>query len=98
MCQWIQDTEKGVLLRVHITPNSAKNHTAGFYGGSLNIKIKAPAVDGKANKALISFLADLISVKKSQIKIVSGEKSRNKTLLLTNISKELVHRIFSSPC
>lgn len=98
MCQWIQDTEKGVLLKVHITPNSAKNHTAGFYGDSLNIKIKAPAVDGKANKALISFLADLISVKKSQIKIISGEKSRNKILLITAVNKEFVHRIFNSPC
>ncbi len=69
------------ILKVHIVPNSSKNQIIDSWNeDTIKIKLQAPAVDGKANKALISFLSEILNVKKSKISILSGEKSREKTI------------------
>jgi len=52
------------------------------------IKLTAPPIEGKANKALINFLAKKTGLPKSKIQIVSGEHSRNKTIRIHNISSD----------
>jgi len=82
---WIKETKEGTLVKIHVNPRSSKDGITGIHGDALNIKLTAPAVEGKANKAVISFLSDFFKIKKRQVKIKSGEKSRNKTVLLTGI-------------
>lgn len=69
-----------MLLFCHLQPNASKNEFAGLHGDRLKIRIKAPAVDGKANTALIDFLSDEFAVTKNQIKIEQGELGRQKTI------------------
>lgn len=68
-------------ITVIVTPRSSKNEMLqSREDGILRIKLKAPPVDGEANKALIAFLATQWGVKKSQLRIVQGEKGRRKVV------------------
>jgi uncharacterized protein (TIGR00251 family) len=69
-----------LLLRLYVQPNAKKNEWLGLYGERLKLKLHAPAVDGKANQALMAFLSDFFNVKKSQLSLVSGELSRDKLI------------------
>jgi len=70
-----------IYLKIKAQPNSSKNKIAGLYGESLKINIKAPAVEGAANKELIKFLSKQFKVSKSDITI-KGETSKQKILIL----------------
>jgi len=76
-----------VLLKVHVLPRGSKNEVTGRREGALCVKLTAPPVENAANKALIEFIADLLGVKKSQVEIVSGHKSREKTLRITGVGQ-----------
>ena len=70
-----------VYLKIKVQPNSSKNKIAGIYGDAIKINIKAPAVEGAANKELIKFLSKEFKVAKSEIKI-KGETSKQKVIIL----------------
>ena len=67
-------------LQVHVQPGVRKNQVAGEHGGCLKLKIAAPAVDNKANKCLVGFVAELWGVAQRQVSLVRGEGSRQKTV------------------
>lgn len=69
-----------LLLELWIQPRAKSNEIDDLYGHRLKIRIAAPAVDGKANRHLVTYLSQIFKVRKSMIKIVSGENSRNKRL------------------
>ena len=73
--------ENKVVLNIKAQPNSSQNKIAGIYGESLKINIKAPAVEGAANKELIKFLSKTFKVPKSEIEI-KGETSKQKRVIL----------------
>ena len=87
---YIKKTEDGYLLSLRVEPRSSKSEIIGFHGERLKIKIKAPPVDGKANKEVIAFLADKLNVKKADISIVSGKSSRYKVVKIITECIELV--------
>lgn len=66
------------LLKVRVIPNSKINKIIEQGADFMKIKLNAPALEGKANMALIKFLSSNFQIPKSQIKILSGEKSREK--------------------
>ena len=75
------DAEKDVwTLQVHVQPGVRKNQVVGEHGGSLKLKIAAPAVDNKANKCLVGYVAELWGVAQRQVILVRGEGSRQKTV------------------
>jgi uncharacterized protein (TIGR00251 family) len=91
---WIRETSKGLLLPVRAVPRASKNEIQGVHGDALKVRLQAPPVEGKANQALIRFLSDTLDIPRAQLSIASGETGRNKTVLVTGLSKEdLVHRI-----
>lgn len=91
---WIKETSKGVLLPVRAVPRASKNEIQGIHGDSLKIRLQAPPVEGKANQALIRFLSDILNIPRSQFSIATGETGRNKTVLITGISKtDLIKKI-----
>ncbi len=67
-------------LRVAVTPGGAKDALAGLAEDRLRVRLRAKAVEGRANAALTMFLAACLGLKARQVAIVSGEKSRRKTL------------------
>ena len=68
-------------------PGARSSEVAGLYQQCVKIRLKAPAVDNKANKALVLYVAKVLNVKKSQVAIESGQTTRKKLLAL-NTSAE----------
>ncbi len=69
-----------LLLDCHLQPGAKRAEFAGQHGERLKIRISAPPVDGKANDALIHFLADAFAVSRQQVSLLSGQSSRQKRL------------------
>ena len=76
------------LLRLRIVPNARRSEVVGEYGDAIKIKIQAPALEGKANEALRDFLAERLQLPAGAIELVSGQKSRDKTVAITGLSVE----------
>lgn len=76
-----------VRLHLWIQPNASKSEVIGPFENSLKIKIKAPPVDGKANKEVIEFLSDLLDVPKKNISILRGDSSRKKCVEIMGLSE-----------
>jgi hypothetical protein len=75
---WLQARAETVSLTLHIQPGARKTEIAGLHGDALKIRLAAPPVDGKANAALIDFLADRFAVTRSAVVLKSGQASRRK--------------------
>jgi len=71
-----------VTLKIKAQPNSSKNEIVGLLDNALKIKIKAPAVEGAANKELIKFLSKSFKIAKSNISFISGQSSKIKIIKL----------------
>ena len=82
----IQKSPEGFKLNIRVSANSKKNSFEFLdddpAGNIIKIKINKPAVDGKANKAIIEYLSELLNTPKSNISILNGEKSSQKCLLI----------------
>jgi len=76
----IMKTATGPVFRVRVQPGASKNEIVGVQQDALKIRISAPPVEGKANKALVQFLAEQLEVRRSQVEILSGHTSRIKTI------------------
>ena len=80
-------------LEVKVTAG-AKSNSFKFENGAYSIRIMAKAIDGKANKAIIDFLADELNIKKRDVEILKGEKS-SKKIISINIDKEKLEKYFN---
>lgn len=78
MAEWLRQRDAVATLTLHIQPGARKTEVAGVHGDALKIRLAAPPVDGKANAALIEFVADRLGVSKSGVRLVSGQTSRRK--------------------
>jgi uncharacterized protein (TIGR00251 family) len=79
-------------LRFHIVPNAKQNQVMGEHGAAIKIKLRAPAVEGKANAALCAFLADALTIAERKIVSKSGYKSRENLIRIETLSEEDVRR------
>ena len=70
------------LVQVRVQPGAKKTECAGLVEGRLKIRLAAPAVDNKANAALVAFVAKKLSLRPSRVELVSGATSRQKSLLV----------------
>lgn len=89
----------GVTFRVRVQPRSSRNQIAGLQGDALKVRIKAPPVDGAANKMCIQYLAACLGVPKSCVEIKSGLSGRTKQVRVRpkagrDLKKE-IHRLVS---
>ena len=83
MSDWFRQAADGrVTLTLHIQPGAKKTEFAGQHGDALKIRLAAPPVDGKANEALIKFVAETLNLPKSAVNLKSGQTSRRKVLEL----------------
>ena len=83
-------------LRVYVVPNAKIDNVAGERGGAIKIKLRAPAVDGKANAALRGFLAEQLNIPARNVALVRGHKSRDKLIRIDGLSEEDVrHRLLA---
>ncbi len=90
----LRQTDAGVEVFLYIQPRASRNKVIGLQGEELKVALTAPPVDGVANKACCLFIAKLCSLPRSHVKIISGETSRHKRLLLENAdSLEVTRRV-----
>ena len=80
------------ILRVHVVPNAKFDGVVGEYGGAIKIKLRAPAVEGKANAALIRFLAEQLKLPRRAIVLQRGQRSRDKVIRIDELGEEDVRR------
>ncbi|MEA2115389.1 MAG: DUF167 domain-containing protein [Thermodesulfobacteriota bacterium] len=82
-----------LLLSLYVQPRASRNELAGLHGDALKLRLTTPPVDGRANKAVISFLAKLFKIPKSAIIIRSGLQSRSKMVLLSGLDEQKVRSL-----
>src|SRR5438132_14248152 len=94
----IQITEhaQGCVLPVRAQPGARKAGILGEYAGSLKVAVTAPPEDGRANKALLELLARALNLKRSQVKLLSGQTSRAKRFIIEGIAKSELERLMSA--
>jgi len=81
---WFREAADGrFTLTLHIQPGAKKTEFAGLHGEALKIRLAAPPVDGKANEALLRFLAEVLQLPKSAVILKSGQTSRHKVVEIT---------------
>lgn len=71
-----------LLLTLYVQPRASRNELAGRHGEALKLRLTTPPVDGKANKAVLAYLAKLLKLPKSALTIKSGQQSRTKTIVI----------------
>ena len=94
MSDWLRIAADGrITLTLHIQPGAKKTAFAGLHGDALKIRLAAPPVDGKANEALLRFVAEALTLPKSAVSLKSGQTSRRKVLELQGATPEAVTRL-----
>lgn len=84
----IRDIDGGVSFAVRVQPGASREGVIGFYGDAIKIALNAPAVDGKANEALIRYLAAVLNAPKTSITIAAGLTSRSKVIQVLGVTNE----------
>ena len=83
----------GAAITVKVIPRSSKNAIAGILeDGTIKIHLSSPPVEGQANRALIQFLADLLSVPAANIDIIAGQTGRNKLVTVIGLDAPTVQK------
>lgn len=83
---WLRWEGAALIIDLHAQPGARQSEFAGVHGDALKVRIQAPPVDGKANKALLRFLADAFGVTLKQVTLVQGESNRRKRVRIESVS------------
>ena len=78
----------GVLLQVSATPNAKRTEVDGLHDGALRVRLAAPPIDGRANEALVAWLAKSLGVPKRDVEVLRGESSRRKQVAIA-VSRDI---------
>ena len=82
----IKDHPLGATFPVRVQPRAARTAITGTVGNALKLSLSAPPVEGRANLAVAEFFAEVFSVPRSAVQVVSGERSRNKVIRIAGRS------------
>jgi uncharacterized protein (TIGR00251 family) len=85
-----QERDGGVIFSVRVQPRASKDEIAGEMGGALRVRLRAPAVEDRANEALVEYLAQLLKRPRSAVRILSGERSRTKRLEISGVTQQQI--------
>jgi len=86
---WCNANAEGVILDLYVQPNAKVTEATGEHDGALKIRLHAPPVDGRANEALLVWLAGRLSLTRRQIILKSGQSSRRKRIQLLQLGLDL---------
>ena len=85
-----QERDGAVVFSVRVQPRASKDEIAGEMGGALKVRLRAPAMEDRANEALIDFLAVLLKTSRSAVSILSGERSRVKRIEIRGVTRQQI--------
>ncbi len=81
-------------FRVRVVPRASRNEIVGVQGEALKVRLAAPPVEGRANEALVTFLAEVLGLRPRQVRVLSGHTGREKVIAVAGIeARELARRI-----
>ena len=91
----IRACAEGASIRLRVVPGARRTelagpHAAGSGGGALRLRVAAPPVEGKANEAVLAFLGAALGVRPRTLRIVAGERARDKVVVVPGMSPEAV--------
>jgi hypothetical protein len=86
----LETREGAVILAVRLQPRASKDEISGVMGGALKIRLRAPALEDRANEALCEFLAELLKTPKAAVRILSGHHSRSKRVEVRGVTRQQV--------
>ena len=83
MADWYRHQGDVITLTLHVQPGAKRSEIAGLHGDALKIRLAAPPIDGRANDALLKFVADLFGVPLRQVELKQGAQSRHKVVAIS---------------
>jgi uncharacterized protein (TIGR00251 family) len=83
MSEWYRCVGDVLTLTLHVQPGAKRSEITGLHGEALKIRLAAPPIDGRANEALIKYIAGLFEVPQRQVELKQGGQSRHKVLAIT---------------
>lgn len=81
---WYKREAEHLILYLYVQPGAKKTEIVGIHEGELKIRLNTPPIEGRANKELLKYVAQLFKVPPSQVVLKRGDKSRHKVLLVKN--------------
>ena len=91
----IQERDGAAIFAVRVQPRASKDEIAGEMGGALKVRLQAPAVEDRANEALVEFLAQLLKTPKSAVRILSGDRSRTKRIEIRGVTVQQIQALLA---
>jgi uncharacterized protein (TIGR00251 family) len=89
----LHDGRKGAALAVRVTPRASKNEIVEILSdGTVKVHLTAPPVEGKANEALLKFLAKVLDVPQRQLEVIAGAGGRDKLISVIDMDADTVHK------
>lgn len=88
MSEWYRRNGEVLTLTLHIQPGAKRTDVAGLHGEALKIRLAAPPIEGRANEALLKFIAESFGVPVRQVELKQGGQSRHKVVAVTGSKVE----------
>ena len=82
-----------VLFQVRVQPRASRDEVVGEMAGAMKVRLQAPALEDRANQALVEFLARLLKRPKAAVRILSGERSRTKRIEIAGVTPQQVRAL-----
>ena len=86
----LSPTATGTQIKVRVIPNAARTQVAGLRRGAILCRLAAPPVDGAANEALATLLAQALTVRRSAVQIRKGQRTRDKLVVIEGLTGEVL--------
>jgi len=84
-----------VILAVRVQPRASKDELSGVLDGALKVRLRAPALEGRANEALCEYLAELLKTPKAAVRILSGHHGRSKRVEVRGVTEQQILALVS---
>src|SRR5579859_6168901 len=84
---------RSVAFAVRVQPRASRDEISGVIEGALKVRLRAPALENRANEALCEFLAGLLKTPKSAVRIIGGEHSRTKRVAIDGVTRQQVEAL-----
>jgi hypothetical protein len=91
----LKKTPTGYVVPILVSPGASRDEVRGEHGGRMKVAVSAPPEGGKANKAVCQLLAEELGTRTSQVRIVSGQTSRQKEVLVERVTTDALDEIIS---
>jgi uncharacterized protein len=81
--EWYRRNGDVLTLTLHVQPGAKRTDVAGLHGEALKIRLAAPPIEGRANEALLKYIAEAFGVPLRQVELKQGGQSRHKVVAIT---------------